>query len=109
GRTWIAIEDGTSPIYLMLMTASPIIFDGAVERLSHVTAVQSISGARPATIGEALAVAASSMEAVRMLPRRPNRRAARPNRPGLGDVDFTVVTAIHFQPAANSSDRPQSP
>lgn len=44
----ITIEDGNSPIYLMLMTASPIIyvFDGAVERLSHVTAVQSSFGAR---------------------------------------------------------------
>jgi tripartite-type tricarboxylate transporter receptor subunit TctC len=44
----ITIEDGNSPIYLMLMTASPIIyvFDGAVERLSHVTAVQSSYGAR---------------------------------------------------------------
>jgi hypothetical protein len=44
----IRIEDGNSPIYLMLMTASPIIyvFDGAVERLSRVTAVQSTYGAR---------------------------------------------------------------
>jgi hypothetical protein len=44
----IRIEGGNSSIYLMLMTASPIIyvFDGAVERLSHVTAVQSTYGAR---------------------------------------------------------------
>lgn len=44
----ITIENGKSPIYLMLMTASPIIyvFDGAIGRLSRVTAVQSSYGAR---------------------------------------------------------------